>query len=126
MLNPICRWDFRGDYPEEVCKLFLHIDRSRVGFDNVFAVWPGGWSVSGRGNSSVALLLLVIDGKGKTMKKQSRKTSRHSISFGELVQTISSCSKNSRETVAAVTDLIESGVVRFESNGRKVRGHVRL
>jgi hypothetical protein len=37
---------------------------------------------------------------------------------------VSSASRNSRETVAAVADLIESGRVRFQTNGRKVRAHV--
>ncbi len=60
------------------------------------------------------------------MKKHIRKVARHPMSFGDLIQTVSSVSKNSRETVAAVTDLLESGMVRFETHGQKVRAHVRM
>jgi hypothetical protein len=37
---------------------------------------------------------------------------------------VSSCSKNSRETVAAVADLLESGQVRLQTGGRKLRARV--
>ena len=70
--------------------------------------------------------MLVIPAEENIMKKHIRKTARHQMNFGDLIQTVSSCSKNSRETVAAVTDLLETGLVRFEANGRKVRAHVRM
>jgi hypothetical protein len=57
------------------------------------------------------------------MKNQNQKSQRN-LSLGDLILAVSSCSKNNRETVAAVADLIESGTVRFQSNGRKIRAHV--
>lgn len=58
------------------------------------------------------------------MKKSQHKTHRSALSLGDLIMAVSSCSKNSRETVAAVADLLESGQVRLQSNGRKIRAHV--
>ncbi|MEA3189344.1 MAG: hypothetical protein QOD99_3174 [Chthoniobacter sp.] len=59
------------------------------------------------------------------MKKHSQKVSRNSsYSLGDLIFAVSSCSKNNRETVAAVADLLESGQVRLQSAGRKVRARV--
>jgi hypothetical protein len=57
------------------------------------------------------------------MKKNINKLNRN-YNLGDLILAVSSASKNSRETVAAVADLIESGRVRFQTNGRKVRAHV--
>ena len=45
-------------------------------------------------------------------------------SLGDLILAVSSYSKNNCETVAAVADLIESGRVRFQTHGRKIRAHV--
>lgn len=58
------------------------------------------------------------------MKKNIEKNARTNYSLGDLILAVSSYSKNNRETVAAVADLIESGRVRFQTNGRKVRAHV--
>ncbi len=58
------------------------------------------------------------------MKKHNRKVSRVNYSLGDLIVAVSSCSKNSRETVAAVADLLESGQVRLQSGGRKIRARV--
>ncbi len=58
------------------------------------------------------------------MKKNIEKNTRSNYSLGDLILAVSSYSKNNRETVAAVADLIESGRVRFQTNGRKVRAHV--
>ncbi len=60
----------------------------------------------------------------KTMKKTPRKAQRAQLSLGDLIFTVSRYSRNSRETVAAVADLLETGRVRLRSNGRKVRAHV--
>ncbi len=57
----------------------------------------------------------------KNLKKAHRSTN---LSLGDLILAVSACSKNSRETVAAVTDLLESGRVRLNSNGHKVRARV--
>ena len=58
------------------------------------------------------------------MKKHQRKINRSNLSFGEMVLAVSSCSRNQRETVAAVADLLESGRVRVMSGEVKVRAHV--
>ena len=57
----------------------------------------------------------------KNLKKAARATN---YSLGDLIMAVSSYSKNNRETVAAVADLLESGKVRFSSQGRKVRARV--
>lgn len=56
-----------------------------------------------------------------------RKTSHHlasRLTLGDLVLAVSSVSRNTNETAAAVTDLLESGRVRLTSNGRTVRARV--
>lgn len=59
------------------------------------------------------------------MKKNLKKAARNTdYSLGDLILAVSSYSKNNRETVAAVADLLESGRVRFASQGRKVRARV--
>jgi len=60
----------------------------------------------------------------KPMKKQNRKTSRANLNLGDLIVAVSSCSRNRRETVAAVADLLESGRVRMMSGAVKVRARV--
>jgi len=49
---------------------------------------------------------------------------RPTMSLGDLILAVSSCTKNKRETVAAVADLLGSGQVRVESNGRFTRARV--
>jgi hypothetical protein len=58
------------------------------------------------------------------MKKHHHKVSRANYSLGDLILAVSSFSNNSRETVAAVADLLESGRVRLQTNGRKIRARV--
>jgi hypothetical protein len=58
------------------------------------------------------------------MKKNLKKTNRAHYSLGDLIMAVSSYTKNNRETVAAVADLLESGRVRFSSQGRKIRARV--
>ena len=45
-------------------------------------------------------------------------------SLGDLILAVSSCAKSSRETVAAVADLLGSGQVRVEDHGRFLRAKV--
>jgi exosome complex RNA-binding protein Rrp4 len=49
---------------------------------------------------------------------------RQKLSLGDLILAVSSCTKNTKETVAAVADLLGSGQVRLESNGRFTRAQV--
>ena len=58
------------------------------------------------------------------MKNPLKKTTRANFSLGDLILAVSDCSKNNRETVAAVADLLESGQVRLNSQGRKLRARV--
>ncbi len=58
------------------------------------------------------------------MKKPLKRTTRAHYSLGELILAVSTCSKNSSETVAAVADLLDSGRVRLSSQGRAVRARV--
>lgn len=59
------------------------------------------------------------------MKKNLKKTERAAqMSLGDLILAVSSYSKNNRETVAAVADLLDSGRVRLNANGRKVRARI--
>jgi len=59
------------------------------------------------------------------MKKNLKKATRaNQYSLGDLILAVSSFSRNNRETVAAVADLLESGRVRLSSQGRKVRARV--
>ena len=58
------------------------------------------------------------------MKKTLKTAARSNYSLGDLIMAVSTYSKNNRETVAAVADLLESGKVRFSSNGRKIRARI--
>lgn len=58
------------------------------------------------------------------MKKKTSSASRNPMSLGELIAAVSSCSSSNRETVAAVADLLDSGRVRLQSRGRKIRARV--
>jgi hypothetical protein len=59
------------------------------------------------------------------MKKKTRILKpRQKLSFGDLVLAVSSCTKDTKETVAAVAALLASGQVRLESGGRWSRARV--
>ena len=58
------------------------------------------------------------------MKNPYRKINRKNYSLGELVSIVSSCACDSRETLAALVDLFESGRVQLENHGRKKRVRV--
>jgi hypothetical protein len=51
-------------------------------------------------------------------------TSRPKLSLGDLILAVSSCAKSPKETVATVADLLASGRVRVEDNGRFLRAKV--
>ncbi len=50
--------------------------------------------------------------------------SSQTLSLGDLIMAVSSCSKSTKETVAAVANLLGTGQVRVESNGRFARARV--
>ena len=49
---------------------------------------------------------------------------RARLSLGDLILAVSSCTKSNRETVATVADLLDSGQVRVQNNGRFTRARV--
>jgi hypothetical protein len=49
---------------------------------------------------------------------------RQGLSLDDLILAVSSCTKNTKETVAAVADLLGSGQVRIQSNGHFTRAQV--
>jgi hypothetical protein len=63
---------------------------------------------------------------GRTFMKQTNQIlkPRQKLSLGDLILAVSSCTKSTKETVAAVADLLGSGQVRLESNGRFTRARV--
>ena len=58
------------------------------------------------------------------MKNNTQILTPRTLSLGDLILAVSSCTKNTRETVAAVADLLSSGQVRVENNGRFTRARV--
>ena len=58
------------------------------------------------------------------MKKNQILKPRSGLSLGDLILAVSSCTTSTKETVAAVADLLGSGQVRIESNGRFTRALV--
>ena len=57
------------------------------------------------------------------MKQKSLR--RRSFTLGDLVLAVGKSSRNSRECLAAVTDLFESGAARFKVGATSVAAHVR-
>lgn len=49
---------------------------------------------------------------------------RTRLSLGDLILAVGSCTQSSREMVAAVADLLASGQVRVQDNGRFLRARV--
>jgi hypothetical protein len=49
---------------------------------------------------------------------------RTRLSLGDLILAVSSCTQSSKEMVAAVADLLASGQVRVQDNGRFLRARV--
>ncbi len=55
------------------------------------------------------------------MKNPYGKINRKNYSLGELVEIVSSCARDSSESLAALVDLFESGRVKMENHGRLKR-----
>jgi len=58
------------------------------------------------------------------MKNPYRKINRRHYSLGDLVSIVSSCTRDSREAMAALVDLFESGRVKLGDHGRLKRVRV--
>ncbi len=56
--------------------------------------------------------------------KKSLKTANRNLTLGDLIMAVSSNSRNNRETLAAMTDLLESGRVRLQSGRQAIRARV--
>lgn len=78
----------------------------------------------------IRLAYSLLNSEGQTptpssiMKKPLKKSSRANYSLGDLILAVSSYSRNSQETVAAVADLLDTGRVRLGSRGHAVRAKV--
>ena len=60
------------------------------------------------------------------MKTTVRKSKKIVYRWGALVAAIGSCAENSRESLAALIDLLDSGKVKFLHEGRLQRVRVAL
>ena len=58
------------------------------------------------------------------VKNPYNKINRKNYSLGELVEIVSSCARDSRESIAALVDLFESGRVKLENHGKLKRVRV--
>jgi len=56
--------------------------------------------------------------------KKPLKIAHRNYTLGDLILAVSNQSRNSRETVAAVADLLETGRVRLQAGGRSVRARL--
>lgn len=56
--------------------------------------------------------------------KKPLKFAHRNYTLGDLIVAVSDHSRSSRETVAAVADLLETGRVRFQAGRRTVRARV--
>jgi len=62
---------------------------------------------------------------GQYMKKNRQIVRpRRRLLLGDLILAVGSCTESSREMVAAVADLLASGQVRVQDNGRFLRARV--
>ena len=55
------------------------------------------------------------------MKNYYRKINRSHYSLGDLVAIVGSCARDSKETIAALADLFDSGRVRVKNHGQLKR-----
>lgn len=55
------------------------------------------------------------------MKHHSKARHRSALTLGDLILAVSSCARTRRETVAALTDLINSGRVALGNQRTRVR-----
>jgi hypothetical protein len=60
----------------------------------------------------------------KNRRNQQIIRKRNRPSLGDLILAVSSCTQSSKEMVAAVADLLASGQVRVQDNGRFLRARV--
>lgn len=56
--------------------------------------------------------------------KRALKVAHRNLTLGDLILAVSTQSRNNRETLAAVTDLLETGRVRLQAGSRSVRARI--
>ena len=56
--------------------------------------------------------------------KKPLKNAHRNFTLGDLILAVSSQSRNNRETIAAVSDLLETGRVRLQSGSHSIRARV--
>ena len=56
--------------------------------------------------------------------KKPLKVAHRNYTLGDLILAVSNHSRNNRETIAAVADLLESGRVRLQAGHRAIRARV--
>jgi len=62
----------------------------------------------------------------KVMKNYYQKINRSKYSLGDLVSIVGSCARDSKETLAALVDLFESGRVLVNTHGQLKRVKVAV
>jgi hypothetical protein len=56
--------------------------------------------------------------------KKSLKNANRGFTLGDLILAVSNTSRSTREVLAAMTDLLQSGRIRIQSGGHAVRARV--
>jgi aconitase A len=79
--------------------------------DEIFTVGNGTGTALGKNGHSMKRNRQILKPRSK-------------LSLGDLILAVSSCTTSSRETVATVADLLASGRVRVQENGRFLRARV--
>jgi hypothetical protein len=88
-------------------------------------VLPGALSNGCMNTRSGKVASHLLSKRAQPMKKNSQILKpTQKLSLGDLIVAVSSCTKNTKETVAAVAELLASGQVRVQSEGRFARARV--
>lgn len=101
-----------------MCPFEYFIECSNIA--QTFLVRPTNKSTGGTPGANSKL----TKSKTASMKKPTNRRAGHNFTFGDLVVAVSSVSRSSNETAAALSDLLESGRVRLTNNGRTIRARV--
>ena len=89
----------------------IKVITARVTMDDIFTMSAG---------------IVPADNRNGQHMKRNRQIirPRTRLSLGDLILAVSSCTRSSTEMVAAVADLLASGQVRVQDNGRYLRARV--
>src|SRR5437899_220877 len=98
--------------------------------NKIVSGWAFALLISRRGATPTeGAPLRLNNGTGIAVKTGVKKNTlilkpRQKLSLGDLILAVSSCTRNTKETVATVADLLGSGKVRVQSDGRFLRAKV--